>query len=148
MSFRAMKKGKKIKRNFGFQPPVKSETDFFLGSGKLGSVVINPSGDWRGYLPILEHQNKGFETSACVSFGTLSALEMINKLLYAFEPNNSDRFLAKMSNTNPATGNNPKTVSDTLKHNGMVAEELYPMTSTLEEYYQEIPVALKDIGKI
>ena len=141
-----MKKRKKTKKNFGFIPPVVTETDFWLGSKKLGSEVINPSGDWRGFLPILEHQNKGFETSACISFGTLSALEMIHKLLYSLEPNYSDRFLAKMSGTDPAVGNNPKTVSDTLRHNGMVSEATYPMTSTLSEYYQEIPQSVRDIG--
>ena len=128
--------------NYGFKEPTITSSDFWLGSGKIGTTEINPSGDWRPFLPELEIQRINFETQACVSFGTLSALEMIHKLLYKAEPNYSDRFLAKASDTDPNGGNTPNKVSDTIKNKGAVPEKDYPMVSTLEEYYQDIPLAI------
>ena len=135
-------------KNYGFKPPVMVPEDFWLGSGKLGSVDLNPQGDWRPYLPQLEHQRKKIETQACVSFGTLSALEMIHKLLYFVEPNYSDRFIAKMSETDPNGGNTPKKVSETIKHAGTIPEMDYPFADSLGEYYQDVPSTLKYLGKV
>ena len=131
---------------YGFIPPVIVPEDYWLGSGKLGSVVLNEKGDWREVLPELEIQRINFEPSACVSFGTLSALEILHRFFYGIEPNYSDRFLAKASDTNPNEGNTPKKVSETLRHFGSVPEEEWPMTQTLEEYYKEIPQKLLDMG--
>src|SRR3990167_3332361 len=55
-------------KNFGFIPPIISPTDYFLGSKKLGSVDLNPSGNWKLSLPRFEPQRKREETSACVTF--------------------------------------------------------------------------------
>lgn len=135
-------------KSFGFIPPKIEDSDFWLGSGKLGSVVLNEKGDWRPYLPQFEHQRKQIETQACVSFGTLSALEMIHKLLWAVEPNYSDRYMAKTSETDPSAGNTPKKVSATIKEYGAVSEEKWPFAEPLEEYYKDIPLSVQDIGKI
>jgi len=132
------------KLQYGFIPPAIVPEDYFLGSGKLGSVVLNESGDWRPYLPVYEAQNRGFETNCCVSFGALSALEMLHKLQYGIEPNYSDRFLCKISGTNPNYGNNPKTVSDALRHKGSVSELSWPFT--LEDFWKEIPQEIIDMG--
>lgn len=134
-------------KNYGFIPPIIVPEDFWLGSKKLGSVDLNPTGDWRPYLPIFEKQRDKIETQACVSFGTTSALEMIHKLLWNIEPNYSDRFVAKISDTDPYGGNTPKKVSDSIKNYGTVPEYKYPFVNSLDEYYKEIPTSIKDIGK-
>lgn len=134
-------------KNYGFLPPIISPTDYFLGSKKLGSVVLNEKGDWRPYLPVFEHQRKTIETNACVSFGTLSALEMIHNLLWNIEPNYSDRFMAKISETDPNSGNTPKKVSEAIKNYGTVPEDDWSFAEPLEEYYKDIPQSVKDIGK-
>ena len=121
-------------KNYGFIAPEIVPEDFWLGSKKLGSKIINPSGDWRPYLPVFEHQRKKIETNACVSFGTLSALEMIHQLLWQVEPNYSDRYLAKISKTDPAVGNTPKKVSKAVKDYGSVPEEDWGFTEPLNEY--------------
>jgi len=69
-------------KNYGFIPPEIDERDFWLGSKKLGSKVINEKGDWRPYLPVFEHQRKNFESNSCVSYGTTSALEILIKFQY------------------------------------------------------------------
>ena len=141
------KRKKVIKKQYGFVAPTIQPEDYFLGSGKLGSIVLNESGDWRNSLPLLEHQRKEYETQACVSFGTLSALEMLHIFQYNTEPNYSDRFLAKASDTDPYGGNTPNKVSDTLRKVGAVSEELYPYPSTLDEFYAEIPNNILSKGK-
>lgn len=137
----------KIKQ-YGFIAPIVVPEDFWLGSKKLGSVVLNEKGDWRPFLPLMEQQKIGIEVNACVSFATLSNLEMLHKLQYGEEPNYSDRFLAKMSDTQPASGGNtPKKVADTFKHSGAIPESEWPYdNSSLEEYYKEIPQRLIDMG--
>ena len=126
-------------KNYGFIAPEFNPEDFWLGSKKLGSQEINPSGDWRISLPRFEAQNKGQETSACVTFTILSNLETLEKFQYGTEPNYSDRWIAKRSGTNPASGNNPKKVCETIKEYGLVDEEDYPFVADVNEYYQEIP---------
>jgi len=133
-----------LNKNYGFIEPKIKETDYFFGSKKLGSKIINPSGNWLKYLPVFEHQRKKIETNACVSFGTLSALEMIHQLLWKVEPNYSDRYLAKMSKTDPNSGNTPERVSEALKDYGTVPEADWGFT---EPYYEEIPDDIKEIGK-
>ena len=135
-------------KNFGFIPPIISPTDYFFGSGKLGSVDLNPLGDWRSVLPIPELQRKGnVETQGCVSFATLNCLEMLHKFSYKEEPNYSDRFLIKASDTNPQGGNTPKKVADTLRKYGAVQENDWPWVDSLEEYYKDIPSRLFNMAK-
>ena len=69
-------------RNYGFIPPIITPTDFWLGSKKLGSQVINEKGDWREFLPVMELQDRGFETNSCVSHSIASALEILIKFKY------------------------------------------------------------------
>lgn len=131
---------------YGFIPPQIVSEDYWLGSGKLGTQVINLTGDWTEFLPKFELQNQGNETNACVSFGTLSALEILHKFHFKKEINKSDRFLAKSSNTDPNVGNTPKQVSETLRKAGCVEEVDYPFVLDLQEFYKEIPQETKDLG--
>ena len=135
------KKGK-----FGFIPPIIEPSDYWLGSGLLGTQEINPSGDWLAYLPEFELQNRGRETSCCISFGTLSALEILHRFQYNSEPNYSDRFLCALSGTDPNSGNNPKKVSDTLRHNGCVEEKNYPFVNDIQEFFKEVPSEIQTQG--
>ena len=130
-------------RNYGLQIQSKRPTDFFIGSEE---IELNPSGDWTDYLPVKEYQNIGLETMACVSFSALNCLEILHNRLYGVEPNWSDRFVAKMSNTTQR-GNWLTTVADSIRHNGLVSEEDYPSDWTSwENYYQEVTQELKDKG--
>src|SRR3990167_1837248 len=137
----------KINNRFGFQPPIIAASDYWLGSKKLGSADLNPSGDWKMSLPRFEAQNKGQETSACVTFTILSNIETLEKYQYGTEPNYSDRYIAKLSGTNPNSGNNPKKVCETIKKYGLVNEEDWPFVDDVNEYYKEIPLELIEKGK-
>jgi len=135
----------KTKINYGFIPPVVESSDFFLGSKKLNTEIINPSRNWKIDLPRFEAQNKGQETSACVTFTILSNIETLEKFLYGGEPNYSDRWIAKMSETDPAGGNNPKKVCETIKKYGLVNEEDYPFVDDVNEFYKDIPLGLYQV---
>lgn len=120
--------------------PLKPEDYVFGGESKLSGEVINPTGDWLPYIPQFEHQAPGFETNSCVTHGTLNAFEGLNKLIYGDEPNLSDRFLAKTSNTDPKKGNSPQKVADAFRRNWSVWEEDYPRNAAnAEDFYKEIP---------
>ena len=72
---------------------------------------------------------------------------MICKLQYDFEPNYSDRFISKLSGTDPSTGGNtPPKVADTIRHQGTIPEEKYPFVDNLDEYFKEVPQNLIDMG--
>ena len=134
-----------------------------------------PSGDWTMYLPDDEWQTGVyFDTFGCVSFSALNSLEtqlrwmLFNNKLTASQigtlrslgildvnnvPNLSDRFTAKMSGTT-SQGNYLMAVADSIRNDGVIAESHwnYPRLQRTppfvwEDYYQEIPQELKNLGK-
>lgn len=127
--------------------PLAPEDFVFGGKTKLKGQVINPSGDWTPYAPEYEHQAPHFETSGCVSFGTLNCLEMLLRFHFKETLNLSDRFVVKGSGTDPHSGNQPKTVAQFIRDKWSVFEPEYPMTETVEEYFSEIPKSLFELAK-
>jgi hypothetical protein len=123
------------------EPVVIGKDYVFGGHSKLSGEVINPSGDWLPHIPKFEHQAPSFETSACATFGTLNAFEILHKFIFGVELNLSDRFVAKGSNTDPAAGNSPNRVSEWFRKKWSVYEEDWPMDGVrnVEDYYAEIP---------
>lgn len=116
--------------------------------GTMPYEIRVPSGDWRPYLPTNEKQKDPLETMACVSFSFNNSMEMQYKLLTGIERNFSDRWLAKMSNTQP-NGNYLWGVADTARIDGLVDEAVWPhiQTSDWDVYYSEIPVGIQAKGK-
>ena len=123
-------------------------TDLSIQSFR-GEQIIQPDGQWIDWLPEAEHQSPyGFESSACASFGTLNALEILLRRVYGEIENFSDRFLAKMSGTTP-NGNSVQTVAETLKNKGVVKETFWPYTpdlNTWDKYYSDIPQNIKTMA--
>jgi len=120
----------------------KIEPQDYFGGGKieLGGEVLRPDGQWDDYLPSDELQNKGFEPSACVSFGTLNCVEVLERFIYGDVENYSDRFLAYASGTT-LQGNSPQKVAEKLRKAGAVKESEwpYPENATWTTYYQTPP---------
>lgn len=140
-------------KNYGLiVEPVQPE-DFVLGTdqslgAKFGAeVYINLEGDWSKYTPSTEDQaTRNGDTYACVSFGTLNAVEMLAKLRFKNSLNLSDRLLAKMSGTIVGQGNSPKKVAEQLRKGWSVNEPEWPDVDTVEEYYAEPPTNLKTVA--
>ena len=134
---------------------------------KLGAEVKI---DFSKYLPDTEKQKlKYFDTMACVSFSLCNVLEtwinylvaikdidvqalkdlgVLKKVGKKWQANLSDRFLAKMSNTQK-DGNYFQVVLDTFRKNGCVSESDWAVKDSMKwnDYYAEIPQDIKDKGK-
>lgn len=139
-------------KNYGFIPePIVANKDWVFGSSlSAGGEVLRPDGQWTELLPQGEKQfNYGFEPSACVSFGTLNAVEILIRHHYADIENFSDRFLAKMSGTTPQ-GNGPQTVGETLRKQGVPYEIQWPITpdlTTWDKFYSDIPKSVQILAQ-
>lgn len=120
------------------------------GHGSLGGEYLQPDGQWTSYLPSIESQLNplGFDAMACVTFGTLNALEILANRVYGQTRNWSDRFLAKVSGTTPQ-GNSPHHVAETLRKQGVPNEIDYPYSPAIKtwaEFYADISSALKSLA--
>lgn len=125
-----------MKNNYGFIAPKIYEDHFILGaSNSLQTDIINPSGDWSEYVTF-EPQRKQFETYNCTAFGTIKCIEILLKRM-GIDSNDSERFTGIMAGTKSG-GNDPHTVAQAIRHNGLIKEELLPFSSDLQdinEYY-------------
>lgn len=132
-------------KNFGLDIKPRAPEDFEhqLGASKIHKTVHRPDGQWISDVPIGEMQERlGVETMSCVSFGTLSILEMIEEVKFGRISNYSDRFLAIASNTT-TSGNDPKVVAQTLRKVGAIDEDSLPFTDnilTFDEYHSPKPL--------
>lgn len=129
-----------IDQNLGIRIKQQLPNDYQVGGiTPLASGVINPSGDWTAYLPVIEYQNnRGFDRLACVTYSLLNCLEILYLYKTQKEINFSDRFLAKASNTT-LNGNWADVVFDTARKEGLVTEGDYPDTATnWNDYYKPL----------
>lgn len=101
-------------------------------------VVRNLSGDWDPFLPAGEKQFGKEDSMACVSFALLNCIEAQEFFLTGKRINYSDRWLAKLSNTQ-RNGNYLQTVADTVSDFGLVKESSWPAPAnyTWSQYYAE-----------
>ncbi|HEX8196362.1 MAG TPA: hypothetical protein VF571_09255 [Pyrinomonadaceae bacterium] len=120
-------------------------TDYKAGAFTFVSYEVrNPSGDWRPYLVKKEYQKAREDSMSCVSFSACSSIEIQEKFITGKEPNYSDRWIAKMSDTQP-DGNWLYKVADVVRNYGMVDEADYPAPPnyTFKQYHAPIPEHLK-----
>jgi hypothetical protein len=117
--------------------------DYVFGSA-LPFDVLQEDGNWTKYLPPPEWQSVWgevtFETSACATYGTLNALEILIARKYGRQADKSDRFLATVSGTT-IQGNSPQRVGETLRKLGVPLEEEWPASgaTSFTEWYQTPP---------
>ena len=118
--------------------------DFVHGDGKLGTLPLQPSGDWSAFLPPDNIQNRnGFEPRDCVSQATLGCVEILARHEYTDTDNWSRRLLATVSGTGVKGGNDPQSVSEALRKGGCVYETDLPFAAPdLPTFYQTISNAL------
>lgn len=147
-------------------------TDFIAGSiTGLVPEILEASGQYDLDLPSEERQRLQFETSACVTFSALNALETIfdykvkhnlftpNQIKFLVQEgyispldgkvNFSDRYIAKLSGTTP-DGNSFTEVGNTIDGVGLVPESDWPWSASVtnwSEYYGPIPQEIKDKGQ-
>lgn len=112
----------------------------FGGVSGAPRKVLREDGQWDSYLPTFERQRRfGFECMGCVSFSLNNCLETHFKLVFDREPNYSDRWLAKVSDTGPR-GNTFYNVAMAARKKGLADEGTWAWTEnvdTWDEYYGE-----------
>ena len=121
--------------------------EHFLGSKKLGTIVINPSGDWTQYLPTKEPQNtRDIETQNCSGFGTLNAIETLENFYQKGIYDHSDRAVGIAAGTKPYAGNDPHVVAETIRKQTVVMDEaVLPFSDdikTPDQYYLPNPLPI------
>ena len=132
-------------QNFGVKLG-KRHTDYQADrvGGNLPYEINQADGNWEPHLPPGEWQgsDKG-DSMSCVSFGHVNSIETQEKQQTGKQVNYSDRWIAKMSNTQ-IDGNYLYIVADTIRKYGLVLEEDYPAPEsyTWDEYHAEIPEPL------
>jgi len=108
--------------------------------GTLTYEARQPDGNWEPYLPPGEWQKSdNGDSMSCVSFGHLNSIETQEKQQTGKQVNYSDRWIAKMSNTD-RRGNYLYKVADAIREYGLVQESDYPApkTYTWDEYHAPI----------
>lgn len=138
-----MKNKQKIK-DYGYHTPVFDNTNYLAGS--LPKIIINPTGDWRPLCTSYEPQffpEFGGDTLDCTIFGLENAIQIYLKQAFVVDVNYSERFVSNGMNRDNSVGQDPHLAHEWVRHNGLIKQELLPMTSTLAEYRTPRPVPQK-----
>src|SRR3990167_6954998 len=129
-------------RNYGFKKPKIELEHYVLGASSTPKQILKLDGQWDNELPAFEEKRKRFETYNCTGFGTCGCFEIIMKVCHQVLIDFSDRALGIMSGTKDG-GNDPHTVAETARKQGLLKEWLLPFTytlTTIEEYYSPNPL--------
>lgn len=122
----------KIQSNF--IPPVIKPEDYIFGSGQLQGAILRENGDWRDYVPQNEDQRKKIETSACASYGTINAIEILMEETFGLiDMDYSERFISFLSGTTPQ-GNTPNKVAQAIRDNGLIPEAMLPFKDAIDSF--------------
>lgn len=125
--------------------------DTIFGSKRhLGGLPIQAGGQWDEFLPPDDIQNTYCETQGCASWGTLNATEILKKKLFGDVAKSSNRFLAKISETQP-DGNDPHKVAETLRKKGCADDADWPWTpdmNTWEKFYSVLPDSVIAVARL
>lgn len=104
--------------------------------GALPQVILQADRNWLPFTAEFEPQQKKFETYNCTGFNTLTAIETLLARLGIHE-NYSDRWVGIIAGTK-APGNDPHTVAEAIRKNGLIPESMLPFSDDLnsvDEYY-------------
>ena len=129
-------------KNYGLVIPEIQIDNWILGGISATKKVLNPSRDWRPFLPWGELQSRTIETSSCSEFGTLNGIETLEKRLFGVSSDYSER-LVSIGAQNTPQGNSPHIVAEWIRHNGLVNETILPFTGEItswEEYMTPNPL--------
>jgi len=128
---------------------VEQDNQYIFGNRTLPRILLQEDGQWHKYLPVYEPQyNANFDTSACTIFGTVNAVEILEKRVFGTSPNYSERFHYNLIPIRPP-GGDPHDAAESIRNRGMIEQDALPMTPTFGEYIlpEPTPKNLLDLGK-
>lgn len=112
---------------------------------------VSEKGDWRTFasFSMFEAQRRRIETSSCVTYAILNAIEILHMANERRTVDYSERYTSTLAGTTKR-GNTPQKVLETIRKYGLVDETVLPFTdsiTTWEQYYEPIAPALKSRGR-
>lgn len=124
---------KKIRKNFKY--PKITKEHYRLGSNQVVGTVLNIYGDWRGYLPPEENQNKnGVESSACYIEAQQHTISTIFDEQYKITDSNySGRFNSILSG-GTENGGDPLAGADSIRNDGLIQESTLPFGDSIKSW--------------
>ena len=129
--------------NYGYvRPEFKEDNYVFGGLGELKGEILQPDGQWDNFLPTYEPQfNEFFDSNGCTVWGSQNCIETLLKRLTSQDQNFSERFTYILAGIRPP-GADPHSVLEIMRSNGLIANDLLPMTSSFEEFLQPDPMTV------
>ena len=106
----------------GYVKDIITPDNYVLGASPVPQVILQPDRNWLPFVPSPERQNLKFETFSCTGFGTLNAIEAIQKRRWSLKRDYSERFVGTLAGTWPP-GNSPHKVGETIRKHGLVADK-------------------------
>lgn len=142
----------KIPTNFIY--PKITPTHYRFGSDAVEREILRVDGDWRGYVPEGELQNRhGIESSACYIEAQQHAIATLQEDKFnILNQDYSARFNALLSGGTQG-GGDPLAGADSIRKDGLIADSLLPFSDLIKswnDFHSFLGTdekALKDIGK-
>ena len=127
--------------NYGLQIKDDDPDAYILGGlTQLPKIVYQINGDWSSYLPAYEPQfNSFYDSYGCTVWGTQNIIETLLKRLKEKEYNFSERFNYILAGITPP-GADPHYVIESVRENGLIANDKLPMTDSYEEFLKPNPM--------
>lgn len=114
---------------------------YVFGQRKLSKTILQPTGQWDDFLPEYEPQfGDGWDTYSCTVWGTLNAIEILDRRLFDKCSNYSERFICNIVPVRPP-GSDPYLIAEAIRKNGLIEQDLLPMTTSFEGFIIPTPVS-------
>lgn len=122
-----------IRKNFIY-PNIPVRTRIFGAVHDIG-IVINESGDWRGFVPPEEYQMiNGIESSSCYIQAQVHSIATILERQYGIADKDfAERFNALLSNGTPY-GGDPLLGAESIRNDGLINYDLMPFSDDIESW--------------
>jgi hypothetical protein len=125
------------RKDYGFIPPEPDSRDFKFGDGQLTAEVLVQDGQWDSFIPTYEAQsNSYFDTMHCWVFGTLNALETLQRRKFAptSDINYSERYIGVLGGATPQ-GGSPRNAAESIRKYGNIPQEALPYSTDIKSFW-------------
>ena len=127
-------------KNYGLVLKKPEAEAYVLGAAnQLPKIVLRSDSDWSPFLPTYEAQEDKYETYGCTVWGTQNIIETMLKFLEGVEYNFSERYNYILARVRPP-GADPHIVAETIRKQGLIKNELLPLTDTYDEFIKPDPM--------
>lgn len=135
--------------NYGFDPDkVKILPEHYIFGASLALDVLREDGQWEDVLPTYEPQTlkDGEDEDGCTVWGSQNQVETLIKALFGIEPNYSERYTYNLCGINPP-GADPQLAYESIRTQGLIGQELLPVSDTLAEFMTPRPMSNTLLGE-